>query len=67
MSTSSDRAILSFLADNNVPEPKKLKAATLFAESMVHELTVSLREWEATVDALRVEPSSQSHNLTDGN
>jgi hypothetical protein len=53
MSRSSNEVILSFLADNSVPGPKKLKAATLFAESMVRELNVSLRQWEATVDALR--------------
>jgi hypothetical protein len=54
MSTSSNQAILSFLDGDRVPGPKRLKAATLFAESMVRELKVSLREWEATADALRV-------------
>jgi hypothetical protein len=54
MSTSSNQAIQSYLADNSVSGPKKLTVATLFAESMVRELKVSLGEWEATVDALRV-------------
>jgi hypothetical protein len=52
LAITSDQAILSFLADNGVAEPKKLKVAILFAESMATEFRIALREWEATLDFL---------------
>lgn len=40
------------LASDDLAKPRTLKAAMVFAESMVHELQESLTEWEATVSAI---------------
>ena len=51
--STSDEAVLSFLTDNDVTQPQRLKVALVMAESMVRELEQVLGEWKETVERLR--------------
>jgi hypothetical protein len=47
-----NETILSFLNSCAVAAPRKLDVASVYAESMIHELTTALAEWKAVATAL---------------